>query len=158
MREALYDDWIPTVLGGFLAIIGLLLAAGGLYGAVSYATERRLSEFGVRMAVGAQAGQIAGLVLRQAALLCAAGVPAGVGLFVAVVSLSGRGAAAKPAYGSGSDLRRCRDHRRSRTHRGGAAGHARGAAGSGAGFTGRVGRRRELCSRLEFLHFRGKLF
>jgi putative ABC transport system permease protein len=83
MKEALYDDWVPTVLGGFLAIIGVLLAAGGLYGAVSYATERRAGEFGVRVAVGAGAGQIAGLVLRQAALLCAAGVPIGVGLFVA---------------------------------------------------------------------------
>jgi|SRR5579862_13002 len=84
LKQALYVDWIPTVLGGFLAIIGLLLATGGLYGAVSYATERRLSEFGVRMAVGAQAGQIATLVLRQAAMLCTAGVPAGVGLFIAI--------------------------------------------------------------------------
>jgi len=84
LKEALYEDWIPTVLGGFLAIVGLLLAAGGLYGAVSYATERRLSEFGVRMAVGARASQVAGLVLRQAALLCVAGVPVGVGLFVAI--------------------------------------------------------------------------
>ncbi len=83
MKQALYQDWIPTVLGGFLAVIGLLLAAGGLYGAVSYATERRRGEFGVRMAVGARAAGIAGLVLRQAALLCAAGVPAGVGLFIA---------------------------------------------------------------------------
>ena len=74
---------MPTMLGGFLAVIGLLLAAGGLYGAVSYATEQRLSEFGVRMAIGARAGQIAALVLRQAALLCAAGVPAGMGLFLA---------------------------------------------------------------------------
>jgi putative ABC transport system permease protein len=83
-NQALYADWIPTVLGGLLAIIGLLLAAGGLYGAVSYATEQRLSEFGVRIAVGAQTSQIATLVLRQAAMLCAAGVPAGIGLFLSV--------------------------------------------------------------------------
>jgi putative ABC transport system permease protein len=83
VKAAMYGDWIPTVLGGALAAIGLLLAAGGLYGAVSYATERRLSEFGVRMALGARASQVAVLVVRQAVLLCAAGVPIGIILFVA---------------------------------------------------------------------------
>jgi hypothetical protein len=83
MEGALYNDWIPTVLGGSLAIIGLLLAAGGLYGAVSHATERRRGEFGVRIAVGAKARDVAGLVVRQAALFCIAGVPVGAGLFVA---------------------------------------------------------------------------
>jgi ABC-type antimicrobial peptide transport system permease subunit len=84
MKQALYDDWIPTVLGGTLAVIGLLLAAGGLYGAASYSMERRLSEFGVRIAVGARASDIAALVVRQAALTCLAGVPVGVALFFAV--------------------------------------------------------------------------
>jgi ABC-type antimicrobial peptide transport system permease subunit len=83
MQEALYGDWIPTVLGGGLAVVGLLLAAGGLYGAIAYATQRRWREFGVRMAIGARAGQIAGLVVRQAALICAVGVPAGAILFAA---------------------------------------------------------------------------
>jgi predicted permease len=83
VQAAMYGDWIPTVLGGLLAVVGLLLAAGGLYGAVSYATERRLSEFGVRMALGARASQVAALVVRQAVLLCAAGVPIGVLLFIA---------------------------------------------------------------------------
>ncbi len=82
LKDALYMDWIPTVLGGLLAAVGILLAAGGLYGAVSYATERRLSEFGVRMAVGARGSQIAKLVLLNAARLCAAGIPVGIGLFV----------------------------------------------------------------------------
>jgi putative ABC transport system permease protein len=83
MTQALHGDWAPTVLGGSLALIGLLLAAGGLYGAISYATERRLPEFGVRMAVGAQTGQIATLVLRHAALLCLVGIPIGASLFLA---------------------------------------------------------------------------
>jgi ABC-type antimicrobial peptide transport system permease subunit len=41
-------------------------------------------EFGVRLALGAQSRQIAGLVIRQGALICLAGVPAGAGLFLAI--------------------------------------------------------------------------
>jgi len=84
MKDALYSDWVPTVLGSALAIIGLLLAAGGLYGAISYATQRRMSEFGVRVALGARTGQIGSLVLKQAAWICCVGVPAGAVLFAAV--------------------------------------------------------------------------
>jgi predicted permease len=91
MRLALYSDWIPTVLGGALAIIGLLLAAGGLYGAVSYTAQRRVPEFGVRLAVGARPRQIAGLVIRQGALICLAGVPVGAGLFLALYRYYGAG-------------------------------------------------------------------
>jgi predicted permease len=82
VKEALHQDWAPTVLGGSLAIIGLLLAAMGLYGAVAYITERRRAEFGVRVAVGARPPQVATLVLRRATLLCLTGIPCGAGLFV----------------------------------------------------------------------------
>jgi predicted permease len=83
MKDALHADWVPTVLGCALASIGLLLAAGGLYGTISYATQMRMSEFGVRVAVGARARQIGSLVLKQAVWICCAGVPTGVVLFVA---------------------------------------------------------------------------
>ena len=63
--RALYTDWTPTVLGGFLASCHRPAgAAAGLYAAVCYAMERRLGEFGLRMAVGARSPQIAALVLR----------------------------------------------------------------------------------------------
>jgi len=81
--QALHGDWVPTVLGGGLALLGVLLAAGGLYGAISFVTEQRLGEFGVRLAIGAQTREIAKLVFRQAARYCAAGVPLGILLFVA---------------------------------------------------------------------------
>jgi len=84
MRGALYSDWIPAALGGGLAVVGLLLAAGGLYGAVSYSTQQRVREFGVRLAIGARPRQIAGLVIGQGALICLLGAPFGAGLFVAV--------------------------------------------------------------------------
>ncbi len=84
MRQALYSDWMPSVLGGGLAVVGLLLAAGGLYGAVSYSAQRRLGEFGVRLALGARPREIGALVVRQGAILCLLGVPAGCALFAAV--------------------------------------------------------------------------
>ncbi|MBI4907624.1 MAG: ABC transporter permease [Acidobacteria bacterium] len=89
MKQALYLDWLPTVLGGLLAIVALLLAGGGLYGAMSHSTQRRLPEFGVRMAVGASPRHIASLVIREGAAICLAGVPIGVAAFVAIYTYTG---------------------------------------------------------------------
>jgi ABC-type antimicrobial peptide transport system permease subunit len=51
-----------------------------LYGVVSYTADLRLREFGIRMALGARAGHVGGLVLRHAALLAAAGCAIGLAL------------------------------------------------------------------------------
>jgi ABC-type antimicrobial peptide transport system permease subunit len=89
MRQARYDDWVPTVLGGALAVVDLLLAAGGPYGAVSYAAQRRVPEFGVRTAMGARPRQIGALVICQGALPCLIGVPVGAALFAAIYRYDG---------------------------------------------------------------------
>jgi putative ABC transport system permease protein len=68
---------LAFALGGFAAI-ALTLAVGGIYAVLSYVVGRRRREIGIRMALGAQRGQVIGLVVRQGAGLVLAGV--GVGL------------------------------------------------------------------------------
>lgn len=57
-------DFITTLFGSF-SFVGLLLALIGVYGMAAYAVEQRTREFGVRIALGAQARDIIRLVLRE---------------------------------------------------------------------------------------------
>ncbi len=66
------------VLSGFFAGLGLLLASVGLYGVMSYSVSRRTSEIGIRMALGAKPSRISVMVVREALLLTAGGVVAGI--------------------------------------------------------------------------------
>jgi predicted permease len=65
------------------ASLGLVLAAIGLYGVVSYLVAQRTSEIGIRIALGAERRDVVGLVMRESATLAAVGVAIGVPLTLA---------------------------------------------------------------------------
>jgi predicted permease len=76
-------------LFGALGAIGLLLAAIGLYGLLAYVVSERTREMGVRMALGATAGDILRLVVRSGFVLAGTGIAIGLVLTLQVTGLLG---------------------------------------------------------------------
>jgi predicted permease len=81
MRNRLYRSlarqrFATTMLGAF-ALFGLILAAVGVYGVMSYLVTQGTHDIGVRVALGAQRASIVQMILRQGAVLLAVGIVAG---------------------------------------------------------------------------------
>jgi predicted permease len=70
------EKFNTTVLGLF-AFVALILASIGLYGLMAYAVEQRTLEFGIRLALGAESGNLWKMVVGQALVFAAAGIAIG---------------------------------------------------------------------------------
>ena len=76
--ELLFQERLIARLSSFFGLLALLLACIGLYGLLSYEVARRTSEIGIRMALGAQAGNVLRSVVGRGILLAAIGAATGV--------------------------------------------------------------------------------
>lgn len=75
---------ISATLLGVFGLVGLTLAAIGLYGVMTYSVRRRTHEIGIRMALGAKPGRVLGMVVRQGLTLTAIGLAVGLGIALAL--------------------------------------------------------------------------
>ena len=83
VRQA--SSWLFAVFSG----LALILAVGGIYGVISYGVNQRAFELSIRMALGAESGQVLGLVMRQGMLLVGIGTVIGLaGAYAAARGLS----------------------------------------------------------------------
>ncbi len=84
VRENIFIDRMLTTFSGAFAVLATVLAAIGLYGVLAYTVSQRLREFGLRMVLGANAGSVRRLVLRQVGTMvlvgCSIGLAAAIGL------------------------------------------------------------------------------
>ena len=87
MARRLSEPRFNTLLLGSFAGLGLLLAAIGIYGVVSFLVTLRTHEFGIRMALGAQTANVMRLVLGKALLLSLIGVALGLLASLALMRL-----------------------------------------------------------------------
>ena len=76
--ENLFEERMVSSLTVIFASLATLLAALGLYGVLAYNVARRTREIGIRMALGAEAGDVRRLVLREVVTMLAIGTAVGI--------------------------------------------------------------------------------
>jgi predicted permease len=83
--ESNLEAWLTRVgsaLFGFFGLVSMLVAVVGIYGVKAYSVSRRTREIGVRMALGAQRGEVRTMILREGAVVAFSGI--GLGLLLAL--------------------------------------------------------------------------
>jgi putative ABC transport system permease protein len=73
-----FHYWLGSVLASVLGLLGLLLAVIGVYGVISYSASQRTHEIGIRMALGAQKGDVFKMILGQGLELALLGLGIGI--------------------------------------------------------------------------------
>jgi putative ABC transport system permease protein len=76
-QESLGEDRYTMVLFASFALVALMLAAVGIYGLMAFAVSKRISEIGLRLALGASRVHVIGLILKEASLLALIGLAIG---------------------------------------------------------------------------------
>jgi predicted permease len=84
VRDNVFLDRMISILSAAFAVLATLLAAVGLYGVLAYTVAQRTREIGVRMALGADAGRVRLMVLRQVGLMTLVGGAVGIAAAIAV--------------------------------------------------------------------------
>ncbi len=82
MDSALFATRVATVALGVLGLLGAMLAVTGIFGMASYTVSKRLREFGIRIALGANQRKVLGAALGRSFRLLAIGSAAGIVLGV----------------------------------------------------------------------------
>ena len=86
-RDSVARRRFATLLTGVFATVALILGMVGMYGVLAYGVVQRRREFGIRIALGARASQVTGVVVREALTLAAVAVAIGLVLALALTRL-----------------------------------------------------------------------
>jgi predicted permease len=87
VNQAVAQPRFNLFLLGLFSCVALLLSAAGIYGVTAYSVTQRTHEFGIRMALGAQVGDVLKMILRQGMLLIVVGVAIGIVASLALTRL-----------------------------------------------------------------------
>ena len=78
LDETLLTDRLIALLSAGFGLLATVLASVGLYGVMAFVVARRRKELGIRLALGAQAGSVIWMVMREVLLLLAIGLAVGI--------------------------------------------------------------------------------